>query len=134
MRFFKGLPAFLSLFLLYPERTFAQTYRCWDDHPTLGGKQILPGRCFPWPAAGDPIPEDVRMASYVRCRVYLGGADEYTNNCCEHLTNADASFLKVCSGRQNPPQGLDLALRTMNITNKSLLLCQKIDCGYFEEW
>lgn len=134
MRLFTFIAIALLMSSFFPTDVHAQSYWCWDDHPTLGNKQILPGRCYQRPAAGNPVPEEVRIASYVRCRVYKGGRDEYTSNCCEHITNADASYLKVCSGRTNPESGLGLAIQIGTVLNTFPLLCQKIDCDYIVEW
>ena len=126
--------ALLVSTLIFPNTSHAQGYVCWDEHERLSGRQILPGRCFQKPMAGNPVPRDVRIASYVRCEVYKGGNDEYPGSCCGHLSSADANYLKVCEGKRTPAQGLELAIQIGTILNELPLLCQVFDCGYMVEW
>lgn len=58
------------------------------------------GICLP--AATDPnIPDEVRARLYFRC-AQSGGKDEYTAQCCDHLTGALQDKYGVCRAAPSP--------------------------------
>jgi len=79
-------------------------------------KTVLIGtECAPPPhTAGGTISDSMRIGLYYRCRGIEGGTpassptqskgDEYTNNCCDHLTADLQKSQKVCGFR--PDSGL----------------------------
>ncbi len=99
----------------------------WGNNCHPSGNYLIPGVCLPGTGAKiDGI--YWRGALYVRCRAYNGGQDEYTNNCCEHLTDGDSYTLKVCRGRTNPETGLGLYLQIFKITQAVGRACSLVPC------
>lgn len=99
----------------------------WGDRCHPSGNYLVTGVCLP--ATGTPITDRYwRGALYVRCRGYNGGRDEYTSNCCEHLTLADGNALKVCNGRTNPESGLGLYLQFFKVTQAVGQACSVVPC------
>ncbi len=71
-----------------------QQYQC---HPDVRVR-FEDGTCKPAPTAPN-IPPNIRAAMYAACE-RNGGHDEYTSQCCDHLTQQLADRLRVC-----PPRG-----------------------------
>lgn len=106
----------------------AKAYTCWE-----GKRDLLPGVCLPVPNSSIPNPA-LRTALYVRCRGYKGGEDEYTRDCCEHLTSADAQALFVCERDQSVAMGLDMIFEANKFTNIVGSSCVFIDCDELMRW
>lgn len=99
----------------------------WGNNCHSSGNYLVPGVCLP--AAGTRINDMYwRGALYVRCRAYNGGRDEYTSNCCDHLSEGDAQTLKVCRGRTNPESGLGLYLQIFKVTQAVGRACSLVPC------
>ncbi|WP_300037098.1 hypothetical protein [uncultured Roseobacter sp.] len=93
-------------------------YLCMED-----GSEVSPGRCFP-AKNQTSIPRDVRIALYIHCRVTSNGVDQYTSNCCDHLTQNDGLQLAVCNGREALPSGLEAAIVLSNFASIEDLIAE----------
>ncbi len=99
----------------------------WGNNCHSSGNYLVPGVCLPTPTT--VVPNIYwRGALYVRCRGYNGGQDEYTSNCCDHLTPSDSNTLRVCEGRTNPESGLGLYLQFFKVTQAVGQACSIVPC------
>ena len=117
-------PLFSIAIAIEPREASAQAGYICDGT----GDEIVPGYCYPRPAAPGNVPPAISTALYVKCRVINGGRDRYTANCCDHLTAQLAGDLRVCGGHRNPEQRLGLAIQIGTILGELPMICQWVDC------
>lgn len=116
---------FVILIVLPASEATAQTHPCWRNNQgnIVGYLYDDSSVCLPKPS-GEGINSGTRRALYIRCRVKLRGGDEYTSNCCDHLTSRDADHLGVCEHRCNPPCKLDKQIQIDSVVEYGEILCR----------